>query len=410
MKKFFKSYKQSLFLLLGIIVGCIIGLIFKDNASVLSPLGDLFLNLMFVIIVPLIFLNITTSIAKISSTKKISKLLTTILMTFLVMNLVACFVGIIGCYSTKLVDASNPHIMESLTEGDVVSDDLNILERTVKLVSVSDFNGLLSKNNIIAIVIFSILVGIAINKTNEDGKKFLEVLESANKVVLKLVDVIFWYAPIGLGSYFASLVGTYGSSIALGYLKTFLVYLVISAIFYLFIYTFYAYLSYRRTGVKRFWKNIFKPSITAISTCSSAACIPINIKSAKDIGVSNEIAETTIPLGTSFHKDGSAIGSVFKIMFLAYLFNMNVFSFSYIGKVIGVSLIANLLVTAIPIGGGTISEMLILTMMDFPLGALPILTMIATIIDAPATLLNSVGDIASSMVVNRLVDKKTLRD
>ena len=120
------------------------------------------------------------------------------------------------------------------------------------------------------------------------------------------------------------------------------------------------------------------------------------------MGVSNDIAETMIPLGTSFHKDGSVIGSVFKIMFLVYLFGAQ----PSVWTVIGVALLATLLVTAVPVGGGTISETLILTMMGFPLTALPILTIIATIIDPPATMLNVVGDSASSMLVARIVDGK----
>ena len=107
-------------------------------------------------------------------------------------------------------------------------------------------------------------------------------------------------------------------------------------------------------------------------------------------------------MGTSFHKDGSVIGSVFKIMFLVYLFNMT----PSIWAVLGVSLLATLLITAVPVGGGTISEMFIINLMGFPAAALPILTIIATVIDAPATVLNVVGDTASSMLVGRMVDGK----
>ena len=136
------------------------------------------------------------------------------------------------------------------------------------------------------------------------------------------------------------------------------------------------------------------------------AAIPANTEAAKKIGVSGDIAETTVPLGTSFHKDGSIIGSVFKIMFLVCLFG----SGANLLQVIGVALVANLLVTAVPIGGGTISEMMIISMMGFPVASLPILTMIATIIDAPATVLNSVGDSAASMLVARVVDGKDWMD
>ena len=93
-------------------------------------------------------------------------------------------------------------------------------------------------------------------------------------------------------------------------------------------------------------------------------------------------------------------------MFLVYLFHFDVFSISGIFKVLAVSLIANLLVAAVPVGGGTISEMVIISMMGFPMASLPILTIIATIIDAPATLLNVVGDASSSMLVARKMEGK----
>ena len=211
-----------------------------------------------------------------------------------------------------------------------------------------------------------------------------------------------YYAPIGLGCYFAVLVGTFGESIAIGYLKTFIIYLVVSLIIYFVVYTIYAYIAGGKHGVKVFWKNIIPSSVTAISTCSSAASMPVNIDCTKKMGVSDDIAETAISLGTTFHKDGSVVGSVFKIMFLVYLFDSNISTLS----ILGTALLATLLVTAVPIGGGTISEMLILSTLGFPVYALPILTIIATIIDPPATLLNVVGDSPSAMMINRIVDGK----
>ena len=155
-----------------------------------------------------------------------------------------------------------------------------------------------------------------------------------------------------------------------------------------------------------FWKNVIPVTLTALATCSSAASIPVNVECSKKIGVPKDIAETTIPLGTSFHKDGSIIGSVFKIMFLVCLFGTSMSTVGDVMGVIGIALLANLLVTAVPIGGGTISEMLIITMMGYPVAALPILTIIATIIDPPATMLNVTGDTVSSMMVTRVVDGK----
>lgn len=204
----------------------------------------------------------------------------------------------------------------------------------------------------------------------------------------------------------ASFIGTFGTSIAVGYLKTFLVYLAIAILYYFIMYSIYAVIAGGKKGFKAFWKHVIPATVTAMGTCSSAACIPINIESTKKMGVSDDIAETTIPLGTSFHKDGSIIGSVFKIMFLVGLFGTSLATAGDIFWVLGIALLANLLITAVPIGGGTISEMLIITMMGYPVAVLPILTIIATIIDMPATVLNVIGDDVSSMMVARIVDGK----
>lgn len=404
MRVFFKNYRSTLILLGSIIIGTIIGLVFKEKASVLSPFGDLFLNMLLVIIIPLIFLTISTSIGKMKEQKRIGKILLTIIVVFIITSLISVFVGIATTKSFNLVNVKDANaIKETLTNDDEVKNEsVNFLERTVNTISVNDFSKLLTRDNMIALIVFSVLIGISINSSKEKGLKLLEVLESANHVLQKFIKIIMYYAPIGLGCYFASLVGTFGKEIALGYTKTFIIYTVVSVLFYFIVYSLYAFISAGKKGFTSYWKNILPATFTSLATCSSAASIPVNTSCAKKIGVPSDIADTTIPLGTSFHKDGSIIGSVFKIMFLVYLFNANIST----TKILGVALLATLLVTAVPIGGGTISEMLIITMLGFPVAALPLLTIIATIIDPPATMLNVVGDSASSMLVTRIIDGK----
>ena len=407
MKKIWNNYRSTILLIGSIIIGTIIGLLFGEKTKFLSPFGDLFINMMFIVIVPLIFLTITTSIAKIKSKKRLGKIMTSIIIIFVLTSIVALIVGFLATFKTNLVNTKDTSVIKEvfLTE-EVEGEDLNLLERTVDTISVNDFVKLLSKEHILALIIISILVGIAIRDSKEKGEKFYEILASANEVVLKLINIIMYYAPIGLGCYFASLVGTLGSSIAVGYLKTFIIYTVIAILYYFIVYSIYAYISGGRVGFIKYWKNIIPATVTSLATCSSAASIPINTKCAKEIGVSSDIADTMIPLGTSFHKDGSIIGSVFKIMFLVCLFNTDISSINSILKIFGVSALANLLVMAVPVGGGTISEMMIITLMGYPTSCLPVLTIIATIIDAPATMLNVVGDTASSMLVERVVDGK----
>ena len=412
MKNIWKNYKQTIILLISIVIGAVVGLIFKEKVKVLKPFGDIFINLMFVIIIPLVFLTVSTSISKMKQPKRLGKIMGSTIFIIVITSIIAVLVGIASTYFIKLVETDNKEMIESQFSAEEViegEEEKTILDRTVEAVTVSDFSGLFSRQNLIAVMVFSILVGIAMNMSGEKAKPFERVLNSASDVVMNVLKIITYYAPIGLGCYFAVLVGTFGESIAIGYAKTFIIYTVVAIAFYFIIYTIYAFIAGGNSGVRKFWKNIINPTVTSVATCSSAACIPGNIEAAKKMDVSEDVAETVIPLGTSFHKDGSLIGTVFKIMFLVCLFGTNIASFGGIMQILIVGLVASLLVSAVPIGGGTISEMMILSMMGYPVAALPILTIIATIIDPPATLLNVTGNTAASMLVGRMVDGKEKR-
>lgn len=409
MKKFWSNYKSTIILLVAIIIGAVVGIVYKEKAKVLAPLGDLFLNLMFIVIVPLIFLNITTSIAKMTKAKRFGKIMISIIIVFIVTAIVSVLAGLASTLPVKLVSTEDGErirsSLEEVVETEEPAEEMTILDRTVKAISVNDFSGLLSKNNLIAVIVFAVIFGAATRMAGDKAKPVVDFLVGANEVVINIVKIIMYYAPIGLGCYFAALVGTFGNEIAIGYLKTFVIYTLVAIAFYFIIYSLYAFIGGGRKGVKSFWRNIIPVTITSIATCSSAASLPINIETAKKLGVSDDIAETIAPFGTSFHKDGSNIGSVFKIMFLVCLFGTSL-STGMIFQILGVALVATLLVSAVPIGGGTISEMLIISLMGYPMAALPILTIIATIIDPPATMLNVVGDDAAAMLVSRMVDGK----
>lgn len=406
MKKIIKSYKSTIILLVSVIIGTICGLIFKEKTSIVKPLGDLFLNLLLVIIVPLIFFTITSSISKMSNKKRLSKIIINTFIIFLITSVIACLFALLTTSFIDLVNKEdNVLIQETFKNNENVTPKLNILERTVNVLSTNSFINLLSTDNLVALIIMSILLGLAINKAGTKGRKVADFFCSFSEIMYKLIEIIMYYAPIGLGCYFASLVGSIGSTIAIGFLKTFIVFTITSILFMFIFYTLYAFIAGRKKGVKLFWKNILPVALTAVGTCSSAASVPINISCTKKIGVPHDIAETTVSLGTSFHKDGSCMGSVFKIMFLVNLFGTSLLTIGDFTKVLGISLLATLLVTAVPIGGGTISEMLILSMLNYNVATLPILTIIATIIDAPATLLNVIGDTASSMLVTKTVEK-----
>lgn len=399
-----RQYRDSLLILTGLLVGGASGLIFGEKTQVLAPFGNIFLNLMYMILIPLVFFSIASAIGKMTSRSRLGKILISTLVVFGFTALVSAIIGYIGVLVVRPVQAGHTDkIMALMGSVKDTGEALPLSDRLVGLFTVDDFSKLLSKANMLPLIVFSLFIGLATSASGEAGEPFRKFLESGNAVVMQVVKYIMYYAPIGLGCYFAVITGQLGSQILGGYLQTFLLYLGITVIYFFGVMSFYAFLADGRAGVKLFWQNITIPAATAIATCSSAACIPTNLKYAKQIGVSDDIVDTVIPLGANVHKDGSVVGGIMKITFLFILFGrdittpqnalMIIFGGFFVGAVMG----------AIP-GGGLVAETLIVSIFGFPTAAIPLIIIISTIIDIPATLLNSAGNVASAMMVSRIVD------
>ncbi|PAQ14266.1 sodium:proton antiporter, partial [Bacillaceae bacterium SAOS 7] len=393
----------------GIIIGGIAGVVFGPKAAIVKPFGDLFLNLMFMLIVPLVFFSIASAIASMDGMKRLGKIMGSIFIVFFITAIIAAVVGMIG------VTLFNPlantdvsaikELMNQFEPAETETEDLTLLEHLVNTFTVADFSLLLSKNNMLQLIVFSILFGLATTMAKEHGKPMANFLASGTAVMMKMVSIIMYYAPIGLGCYFAAIIGELGPQILGGYARTFVLYLGLTVLYYFGFFTLYAFIAAGKDGVKVFWKHAAAPSVTAIATCSSAASIPVNLTAVKKMGVPKDIAETIIPLGANTHKDGSVFGGVLKIVFLFALFGKDMTSLTSILSIIGVSFLVGAVMGAIP-GGGMIGEMLILSVFGFPPEVLPIIAVISTIIDAPATLLNSTGNTVCAMLVTRLVEGK----
>lgn len=395
-----KAYRFPLILLSSVLIGGIIGLVFGEKATLLKPFGDLFLNAMFTVVVPLVFFTIASSIANMGGTKRLGKIMGSMLGVFLFTGLIAAL------YMVVVVKIIPPAQGVSLQlEKPEALEDVTLADQIVSTFTVPDFVELFSRNNMLAMIVFSVLVGLSVSMIGEKGKPFASFLSSGSEVLMKLVSLIMYYAPIGLGAYFATLVGEYGPMLLGTYFKAGVMYYVSAFIYFVIAFTIYAFMSGKKQAVTVFWKNMLSPTVTSLATCSSAASIPVNLEATRKMGVSADIRETTVPLGAALHKDGSVLGGVLKIAFLFGIFEMNFSGFGTLTSVVLVAILVGTVMGAIP-SGGMIGEMLILTLYGFPPEALPIIAAISTIIDPPATMLNATGDNVSSMMVSRLVEGK----
>ncbi|UOY92368.1 dicarboxylate/amino acid:cation symporter [Ectobacillus sp. JY-23] len=402
----FKNYKSSFILLFAILLGGIIGYIAGPKASIVKPLGDVFLNLMFMIIVPLVFFSVSSAIANMNGMKRLGKIMSSTALVFVATAIVAAVLGMFGASIYNPIHNTDVSGIKELMAGTQQGDeDVSLMNQLVLTFTVSDFSDLFSKSHILQLIIFSVLFGTATALAGEKGRPIASFLASGQEVAMKFVHIVMYYAPIGLGCYFASVVGELGPQILQGYGRAFLLYLVITLVYYFGFFTLYAWIAGRKEGVKLFWKHAAAPSITAVATCSSAASIPVNLAATKKMGVPQDIAETVIPLGANTHKDGSVIGGILKIVFLFSLFGKDMTSFTSIVSILAVAFLVGAVMGAIP-GGGMIGEMLIISIYGFSPEVLPIIAVISTIIDAPATLLNSTGNTVSAMLVTRFVEGK----
>jgi Na+/H+-dicarboxylate symporter len=248
-------------------------------------------------------------------------------------------------------------------------------------------------------------VGLAVTGANENRAKFASFLQAGEELFMRVFSLIMFYAPIGFFAYFAVLVSDLGPKLIESYVRIAIIYYASGLLYFIGVFTWYAYLSGKTNGIKLFWSNVFLPMITSLATCSSAASIPANLVATKKMHVPEEIYETAVPLGALIHKDGSVIGGIFKIAFLFGIFHLNFTDIPVLLTALGVSLLVGTVMGAIP-SGGMLGELLILSVYGFPPTALIAIAAISIIIDPLATMLNVTGNSVSNMMIARLVDGK----
>lgn len=397
MKAIFKNYISIILLLIGIVCGSLIGLYLPDVVPFIKPIGDIFLNLLFVAVIPLIFFSIASSIANIEGDNKIGRILINMCLVFVVTIIIAAILTIIGLYVFPVTASNDPaNLAEALESSPTDSWG----DRIVRFVTVGEFVNLLSRQNILAFVIFSFLVGIAVRKTGSKADTFQKFLISGNEVMQNLLALIMKLGPIGLGAYFSFQVYELGPKLFGLYAKPLGFYYIFGILFFLFIYSLYAFVANGRKGVNNYWRANITPSLTALSTCSSLATLPANLTAARKIGVPDSISNVVIPLGNTLYKNGSAISSILKIYVAFSILNWNFFEPSTLIMAIGITVLVSMVAGGIP-NGGFIGEMLMISVYNIPIEAVSAIMIIGALVDPLATVLNATGDTVAAMLVSK---------
>ena len=399
MKNLLKNYGFIICMLVGIIAGCITGLVWP-KATVLEPLGTIFTNLMFCIVVPMVFCSIASAIANMSSAKRAGKIMGVTVATFCVTAGIAALLMYIIARVFPIVGGTY-----EIIEGEVGST-LGVADMIINFFTKPDFMELWSRRAILPLIIFAILVGFGIQLSGGPETKTAQLLEDMTKCIMNTVKIITYYAPIGFFGFFATLVATYGPELIGDYSRTLIVYYVVC-----FVYMFSSFPIYARFGggkgaAKVMFKHLFKPAAVSFGTCSSVATIPTNMEAAKETGISEDVSNIVLPLGATMHMDGSAMSAIIKVAFLFGIFGQDFTTGRAILAII-VAIFSSVAMSGIPGGGGT-GELVLCTIFfpDQLAVAYPFALALGNLVDPPATMVNAAGDYVVSYIVERFVNGK----
>ena len=411
MKQFFKNYGFITSMLLGIIAGCIVGAMFPvvedaagnvvdPGATVLEPFGTIFINLMFCVVVPMVFCSICSAIANMDSMKKAGKIMGVTVATFCVTAGIAAIIMYIICRIFPLVQGQY-----TITEG-VVDEPLGLGDMVINFFTKPDFAELLSRKAILPLIVFAILCGFGIQMSG--GKKTMtaKLLEDITGCIMNVVKIITYYAPIGFFGFFATLVSKYGPKLIGDYSRTLLIYYGLCFAYMFTFFPLYARFGGGKGAVKVMFKHLFKPAAVSFGTCSSVATIPTNMEAAEETGISKDVTNIVLPLGATMHMDGSAMSAIIKVAFLFGIFGKDFGTGEAILAII-VAIFSSVAMSGIPGGGGT-GELVLCTIF-FPEQmaiAYPIAIALGNLVDPPATMLNAAGDYVVSYIVERFVTGK----
>jgi len=398
MKKFLKTNWFLCTMILGIVLGIIVGFAWP-GATALEPLGTLFTNMMFCVVVPMVFCSISSAIANMNSGRKAGKVMGITIATFLCTAAIAATIMYI---IVRIVPVYTGNVIEEVAE----IKEVDVPSLIINFFTKPDFPELWSRRAILPLIIAGIFFGFGVQMAGGKETMTAKILNDLTNVLMKVIKIITFYAPIGFFGFFASLVATHGKDFVGSYAKAIILYYVV-AFAYMFISSpIYARFGGGKGAAKLMFSKLFRPAATAFGTCSSVATIPTNMEVADETGISRDVSEMVLPMGATMHMDGSAMSAIVKVAFLFGMFGMD-FSTGKAILAIIVAVLSSVAMSGIPGGGGT-GELVLCTMF-FPeqlAVAYPIALAIGDLVDPPATMVNAAGDYVVSFIVSRYVDGK----
>lgn len=382
---------------IGFGLGIVIGLVFGEKATIVKPLGTIFLNMIKMIVVPMVFFSITAGVASLGDLKKLRNIGVKVVGLYALTS--ALCVGL-GLIMANIINPGKGFDLTALSQStDYEAQAMpSIIDTLIDMFPSNIFTSF-TNTNMLQIIVFSVFLGVALIMMGKEGERLLAGVQSCANAMYKITAIVMEFSPIGLCALLADSVGAYGLKIFGPLGKLILTVYASDVILVLLMYIpMVALLA--KFPVKKWLQGIWKVWVVTASTTSSSGSLPITTSVTNDeFGVSSELSSFSLPLGATINMNGGCIYYAAAIVMTAQIYGMNLTPSALVNIIISTVLVA-MGCPGVP-GGAIIMTTILLTNMGLPLEIVGLIAGIFRLIDMANTTFNVTGDVVTTMVVAR---------
>jgi len=393
-------------ILLAMCAGIIVGIFMGPKAHVFAPLGELFIQLIKMLVIPLVAISIISGSASLGATKSAGKIGIGTIVYYIGTTAFAVILGLLLGEIFKPgsgLDIENIKHLFS-TDKQIPAVDKNFWDAIIAIIPANPIKSLVD-GNILQIIIFCLFFGIGVSTLKKYKRD--SVIKGCNYIteaLIWMIKIVMYTAPIGVFGLMADSVGTFGYDILILVMKLFVVYSAAIIIHGLVFYPIMLKL-FSKISIKRFFSKMLKAQIVALSTSSSMATLPVNMEICeKELGVSKETTSFVLPLGATINMDGNAIYYALVAVFFAQMFGVDLTMADYVAIILTAT-IGSIGQAGVP--GPTLLVVAVLLSANIPIIGLPLLYALDRIFDMMRTALNITGDASCAVIIDRLNTSKT---
>lgn len=377
---------------IGLCLGLIVGLLFKDVALMLKPVGTLFINMIKMLIVPLVFATLVTGITSMEDLSKMRRIGIKTFSIYLITTAIAVAIGL----AFGILFEPGSGVALSNTAAVAVKKAPPLIDTLLALIPTNPIDSL-TKGDILQIIVFAIFLGISINLAGEKGRPVAAFFDSFSETMFKMTEIVISFAPIGVFGLMAWVSASYGVDVLLSLAKV-IACVYIASMIHMALTMGGGIALFAKLNPIRFFKGILSAQTVAFTTTSSSGTLPVTTSNTiHNLGVSKPIASFVLPLGATINMDGTAIYQGICVMFVAQAFGVDLTFANYLTIILTATL-ASIGTAGVP-GAGLIMLSLVLTSVNLPLEGIAIIAGIDRILDMARTTVNITGDAMTSVLI-----------